>query len=81
MFFENSIFATKTAGKSILVPQGPAKSAQERPKPDQDAPQSAQTSPRIAQDDKIASRDPQDAPKTPQNTLRFRWGIILIQNP
>ena len=42
MFFENSIFATKTAGKSILVPQGPAKSAQERSKSGQDRPKSAQ---------------------------------------
>ena len=46
MFFENSIFATKTAGKSILVPQGLAKSAQEPPKCGQDRPKSAQDRPK-----------------------------------
>ena len=58
MIFENSISATKTAGKSILVPQGPAKSAQERSKTDQDTPKSAQDPP------KTGPRPPQERPKT-----------------
>ena len=54
--FENSISATKTAGKSILVPQGPAKSAQEPPKSGQDRPKSAQDRP------KTGPRPPQEQP-------------------
>ena len=48
--FENSISATKTTGKSILVPQGPAKSAQEPPKSGQDRPKSAQDRPKTGSD-------------------------------
>ena len=50
MFFDHSTFATKTAGKSILVPEGPAKSAQEPSKSGQDRPKSTQDRPRMPQE-------------------------------
>ena len=62
MFFENSMFATKTAGKSLLVPQGRAKSAQEPPKSGQDRPKSAQDCPKSGP---RALKTPKRPPKTP----------------